>query len=94
MGLIVALDRNQVKDFQAYPAMLKRLIKRRFKIDLDDTKFGLRGAPLKNMSEHDEEVIVFSLTVFNAQQSKINNLKSASSQFLISFKELQEAVSE
>lgn len=88
----MALDRNRVKDLQAYPVKLKRLIKRRFKIDLDDSKTGLGGAPLRNMSEQDEEIIEFSLTVFNAQQLKINELKSASSQFLTSFTELQKAV--
>lgn len=90
----MSLHKDKLADMQRYPDKLKRLIKRRFKIDLDNNKTGLDGRPLKNMSEHDEEIIDFSFTVFNAQQLRINELKSASLQFLTSFTELQKATQE
>ncbi len=90
----MALCNTQIQDMQAYPEKLKRLIKRRFKIDLNDAKTGMNGKHLKTMSDTEEELISFAHTVFVAQQAEINTLKNATSQFLNAFSELKDVVAD
>jgi len=87
------LSTADVNQLQRYPDKLKRLLKRSLKIDLDNKINGFRGEPLKLIDESTLELIEFSRVVFTSQQVKIDELKQTSSQFLTSFTELQQAIS-
>ncbi|NQZ49653.1 MAG: hypothetical protein HRT95_05540 [Moritella sp.] len=90
----MTLSTADINLLQKYPDKLKRLLKRSLKIDLDNKKSGFRGEPLKLIDESTLELIEFSRVVFTSQQVKIDELKQASSQFLTSFTELQQAISD
>jgi hypothetical protein len=86
------IHKDTLNDMKAWPDKLKRLIARRYKIDLNNSKTGFKGEPLSTIDEYHEDILGFAFTVFQSQQVEINRLKSASSNFLTAFSELQEAV--